>query len=192
MTVRNNVFDTAIAWELLDDSERIARVTMYMWRFPKMGVTPKSSILLGFSWGLGDFPVSTIQLLGYPHDYGNPAWKKVLSNTVRHWKCVPWAVVHWASRLKRGETTQTIGVTSHLLRIYITHAQLNQYVFKKTNMPKIHTVPSMTPQKWGVFKTKPFRSEGFGMVWPWDLEVLAKYGKMKGSLPEKTRLEVCS
>ena len=106
--------------------------TMYMWRFPKMGVTPKSSILLGFSWG---FSSINDPVIGYPHDYGNPAWKKVLSNTVRHWKCVPWAVVHWASRLKRGEPTQTIGVTSHLLRIYITHTHTTKsichYVLKQ-------------------------------------------------------------
>jgi hypothetical protein len=60
-------------------------------------------------------------------------------------------------------------------------------------MPKIHIViiPFTlydSPEMGGIQN----QTISFWGVWPWELEVLAKYGKMKGSLPEKTKLEVCS
>ena len=46
---------------------------LVIWRFPKIGVNgkPKSSMFIGCSMIFHDFPLSTIQLLGYPHGLRN-------------------------------------------------------------------------------------------------------------------------
>jgi hypothetical protein len=49
--------------------------TMYMWRFPKMGVAPKSSILLGFSWG---FSSINDPVIGVPPWLWKPRMEKSL------------------------------------------------------------------------------------------------------------------
>ena len=42
-------------------------VPIIKWRFPKIGLYPQLSSICS-----QDFPLQSNQLLGYPHDYGNP------------------------------------------------------------------------------------------------------------------------
>jgi uncharacterized membrane protein YbaN (DUF454 family) len=55
-------------WQLERLMFRQTHFKSVIWRFPKMGGTPKSSNLYTYSFHYFSL---TIKLLGYPHDYGN-------------------------------------------------------------------------------------------------------------------------
>ena len=164
---------------------------MYMWRFPKMGVAPKSSILLGFSWG---FSSINDPVIGVPPWLWKPRMEKSLVQHRAPLEVCPLLFTGpavWNEEKPRKPSVSQVTCSEY---IYIYNTRTTKSIcIKKKNMPKIHIViiPFTlydSPEMGGIQN----QTISFWGVWPWELEVLAKYGKMKGSLPEKTKLEVCS